>query len=58
MNKLILYEDKEGNEFIALCTDRDFHDDILEDGSTKVIQSIDIEDDLTAWPTNRPLSQG
>ncbi len=57
MNKLILYEDEEGSEFVVLCTDMDYHDTILEDGNTKVTQSIDLEHDLTAWPTNRPLSQ-
>ena len=57
MNKLILYEDEEGNEFVILCDDMDYHDTILEDGTTKVIETIDIKENLTAWPTNRPLSQ-
>ena len=56
MNKLILYQDEEGSEYVVLCTSMDFHDTLLEDGKTKVIQSIDIEEDLTAWPTDRPLS--
>jgi len=55
MNKLILYNDEEGSEFVVLCTDQEYYDGIK--GEAKVAEEIDIEQDLTAWPTNRPLLQ-
>ena len=55
MNKLILFEDDEGNEYVALCTNQEYYDGLVAD--TKVMQEIDIEGDLTPFPTDRPLSQ-
>ena len=54
MNKLVLYTDEEGSEFVVLCTSQDYYDEIVADAKT--IQSIDIEEDLTDYPTDRPLS--
>ena len=54
MNKLVLYTDEVGSEFVVLCTSQDYYDEIV--AGAKTIQSIDIEEDLIAWPTNRPLS--
>ena len=55
MNKLILFEDDEGNEYVALCTNQEYYESLVAD--TKVMQEIDIEGDLTPFPTDRPLSQ-
>lgn len=55
MNKLILFEDDEGNEYVALCTSQEYYDGLVAD--TKIMQDIDIEGDLTSFPTDRPLSQ-
>lgn len=55
MNKLILYNDETGSEYVILCTDQEYYNEIVNGG--KIIESIDIEEDLTSWPTNRPLSQ-
>ena len=54
MNKLILYEDEECNVYVIICTDKEYYDEEL--ANVKIIRSIDIEEDLTVWPTNRPLS--
>lgn len=54
MNKLVLYNDEEGSEYVCLCTDQEFYDELEKDN--KVVGSIDIDEDLTIWPTNRPLS--
>ena len=57
MNKLILYEDLEGNEMVLLCVDQDFYDRVFkEDDGVTIKEEIDLEEDLAAWPTNRPLS--
>ena len=57
MNKLILYEDLEGNEMVLLCVDQDFYDRVFkEDGGVTIKEEIDLEEDLAVWPTNRPLS--
>jgi len=57
MNKLILYEDLEGNEMVLLCVDQDFYDRVFkEDDGVTIKEEIDLEEDLIAWPTNRPLS--
>lgn len=54
MNKLVLYTDEGGSEFVVLCTDQEYYDEIV--AGAKTIQSIDIGEDLTDYPTNRPLS--
>lgn len=56
MNKLILYEDLEGHEIVLLCVDQDFYDGVFKDDGVTIKEEIDIEDDLAAWPTNRPLT--
>ena len=55
MNKLILYEDESGSEYVILCISQEYYDEMLVD--VKIKEEIDIEEDLTSWPTNRPLSQ-
>ena len=57
MNKLILYEDLDGNEMILLCVDQGFYDGVFKsEPKVKIIEEINLEQDLTAWPTNRALS--
>ncbi len=54
MNKIILYNDEEGTEFVCLCTNQEYYDELVKD--IKIIDEIDVEQDLTSWPTDRPLS--
>ena len=57
MNKLILYDDLDGNELVLICTDQGFYDRVFkEDDAVTVKGEIDIDTDLIGWPTNRPLS--
>lgn len=57
MNKLILYEDLEGNEMVLLCVDQAFYDSVFKsEDKVTIKEEIDLEADLIAWPTNRPLS--
>jgi len=55
MNKLVLYEDMDGNEMVLLC-DEDFYKGVFGDGDIKVTDEIIIDEDydLRGWPTNRP----
>jgi len=57
MNKLVLYEDSEKNEFVVLCTDPDYFDVLVKD--CEITEEMDLDFDISngAWPTNRPLSQ-
>ena len=54
MKKLVLFRDDESSEFVALCDNQEYLDNLREDA--EVIATIDIEGDLGPWPTNRPLS--
>ena len=57
MKKLILYEDLDGNEMLLLCVDQNFYDGIFNsEDNAKIVEEIDLEADLSAWPTNRPLT--
>ncbi len=58
MNKLILYTDQEGDEMVMLCTEEDFYKAVFKDkdDTVEINEEIDIDDDLIAWPTNRPLT--
>ena len=57
MNKLILYNDLEGNEMVLLCTDQSFYNGVfMSTPQPEIIDEIDIDGDLVSWPTNRPLS--
>jgi len=39
---------------VLLCVDQGFYDRVFDD--LEVIEEIDLEANLAAWPTNRPLS--
>ena len=54
MNKLVLFKDDTGAEYIMLCVTQEYYDEATE--NAEVIETIDIEESLTSWPTNRPLS--
>ncbi len=55
MNRLVTYEDEEGNEFVVLCEGEDFFEALSN--TNTITGAIIIRDDLAAWPTNKPLSQ-
>ena len=57
MNNLILYEDLDGNEMVILCVNQGFYDGVFKtEPKVKIIEEIELEENLTAWPTNRVLS--
>ncbi len=57
MNKLILYEDLEGNKMVLLCVDKNFYNGVFNsEDNVKIVEEIDLEADLSAWPTNRSLT--
>ena len=51
--KLALFEDDEGLEFVMIASE-DYYTEVEPD--VKVLRVVDLEGDLTDWPTNRPLS--
>ena len=57
MNRLILYRDLEESELVLLCTSQSFYDGVFKtEPKVKIVEEIDLKEDLSAWPTNRPLS--
>lgn len=56
MNRIILYEDEGGQEFVILCTSQGYYDEIFGQGGIIAKDAFDIEHDVSLWPTNRPLT--
>lgn len=58
MQKLIVYEDLDGNELVLICTSEDFYRGVFGDGEVKVVDEIIIDEDydLSSFPTNRSLT--
>ena len=57
MKKLVLYEDLDGNELVLICADEGFYKRVFKgDDAVTITDEVDIDTDLTGWPTNRPLS--
>ena len=57
MNRLILYRDLEENELVLLCTSQSFYDGVFKtEPRIEVVKEIDIDGDLTDFPTNCSLT--
>ena len=57
MATLNLYEDENGNEFIAIITSHEFENEMKEVG-IKLVDKIALTiNDFTSWPTDRLMSQ-
>lgn len=56
MQKLIIYNDLEGTPLVLICTKEDFYNAVFKgEDSVEIVKEIDIEGDLSLFPTNRPL---
>ena len=55
MAKLNLYEDNKGYEFVVIITDKEFEDMCNID--YRLVNSVEIKEDMTLWPTDRFLVQ-
>ncbi len=56
--KLLLYEDSEGNEYIAIANHPDFERNMKEDGMKLIdVKSLRYGIDFTLCPTNRLMRE-
>lgn len=57
MAKLNRYMDKEGREYIAIITEDSYEEELAEGGDLELMDSIEIDEDMSYWPTDRILKQ-
>ena len=56
MTKLNLYEAPNMDEYLAIVTTEEFEQECRENG-LRVVESIELEGDFVAWPTDRLLAR-
>lgn len=56
MNRLVFFRDDEGGEYIAVVTNEEYYNEVIQ---ADVVGDVDLDItdyDFTDWPTDRPLS--